>query len=297
MPSEDLVNSLADLSLGSASAGQDARELGTETPRRPKKPKRRRRRRATQIDGTITPTTAQAKGEEDSTKGSTTEKADLKGSLNTGATAAKTATQQANETTSQESAILGTSGNIRRPRYLYVIQVRANNGNERIVGAFTKLADANNSAIGCVARYGITATQIVDTGGLFGRRLTTPGLTRASLISWANGTSEIHSNRFEWIKVLPKEWSASADSIGDGTVYLALDRTFVIGAYGSMDEAWEACKHRWAQLSYWTTIEVTKWVDKRGMFHGKGKILDQLHHWYVAPFPINVEVDQGERSA
>lgn len=165
---------------------------------------------------------------------------------------------------------------------------------QRTVGVFEDLARANKCAEGCVARHGFPPEEITDISdsSLFGH---TAWPTAVSRRSWPGGTSELRGGGFEWIKVMPKEWSASASTStpGSGVAYLAFSGTLVIGAYGSKHEAWEACRRNWEQLSYWTAMEVDMWVDKGGMYHGEGTILGRLRHWFVAPFVINAEVASG----
>jgi len=125
------------------------------------------------------------------------------------------------------------------------------------------------------------------------------GPAKASRKVWPNGICEIRilcSSRLEWIKVLPKEFSSSkTGSTDSGTAFLALDRSsilFVIGAYRSKTDAWEACRKYWTQLSNMMPIEnKTQWCDEQGMLHATGEIGNTAHHWFVECYVIDAGVD------
>lgn len=170
---------------------------------------------------------------------------------------------------------------------LYV--VKAANPFEEIIGVFTRLADAKEVAVSYVTKfYGTSASQIVDnvvsSFEPLGRA------AEATVRNWPNGTCEICVDMGRWVKVLPKEFSAQ--SAFSGMAYLALDRSagkqlFVVGTYGSKEEAWEACKKYWTQLSYWTQFRPHEWCDGKGMFHAEGMIGDVHHYWFVEPCVVD----------
>jgi hypothetical protein len=209
----------------------------------------------------------------------------------------------------QESTAGGVSKKSLPEAFLYIVE--AADSSEKIIGAFTQLEQANDCAITYAAQYGIPAAEIVDHVSSFGRGSCGPIPTRAAASMgpanasrkvWPNGTCEIRilgRSRLEWIKVMPKEFSASniTESTEDpgGTAYLAVDRSdilFVIGAYRSKADAWEACRKYWTQLSNWMPIEgETQWFDEQGMLHATGSIGNTTHHWCVEPYVIDAGVD------
>jgi hypothetical protein len=170
---------------------------------------------------------------------------------------------------------------------LYV--VKASDPFEEVIGVFTRLADAKEVAVSYVTKfYEISASQIVDnvvsSFEPLGRA------AEATVRNWPNGTCEICVGMGSSVKVLPKEFSAP--SAFSGMAYLALDRSagkqlFVVGTYGSKEEAWEACKKYWTQLSYWTQFRPHEWCDGKGMFHAEGMIGDVHHYWFVEPCVVD----------
>lgn len=76
--------------------------------------------------------------------------------------------------------------------FLYVIEVA--DPSERVIGVFTQLANANESAIAYAARYGISATEIADIVSSFNWG---PRPVKASKKVWPNGTSGL-SESLNW---------------------------------------------------------------------------------------------------
>lgn len=180
-----------------------------------------------------------------------------------------------------------------QPSFMYVVEAAGFvETSEKIIGVFTSLSKANERAIEYAAQYGISTTDILDIVSGLGT-----ASARACRRVWPNGTTEVRSlcGGFNWVKVLPKEFPTSADNQGARFAYLALDRSiglFVIGVYGSKDDAWEACRKYWTQLSYCTPIENgKKWLDAQGMFHAQGAVGGRAHHWFVEPYVFDAGVD------
>ncbi len=167
---------------------------------------------------------------------------------------------------------------------------------ERIIGVFNLLTKASERAAEYATQSGLSNTDIVDIVSSFGYAGPKPIATRRA---WPNGTSEVRvlscRTDLKWIKVLPKELTAPSGKTDFKTAYLALDRSgglFVIGAYTSKDEAWEACRKYWTQLSYCSAIQnMEQWYDEKCMFHAQGALGGMIHHWFVEPYDINGRVE------
>jgi hypothetical protein len=176
---------------------------------------------------------------------------------------------------------------------------------EKILGVFTTIFKANETATELASQSGVSHQDIVDVVSSFNYAgLKPPTQSRAIRKIWPNGTSEIRSQtvgaRFEWIKVLPKELPASAedgrDRVRMQTVYLALDQCrvslFVIGAFEAKDKAWDACQKYWTQLSYCTDIEnEEQWVDERLMPNKRGVLAGNAHRWFVEVYDFDAQVE------
>jgi len=76
--------------------------------------------------------------------------------------------------------------------FFYVIE--AADPSEKVIGVFTQLTNANESAIAYAARYGISATEITDIISSSGWGLRP---VKASRKVWLNGTSEL-SESLNW---------------------------------------------------------------------------------------------------
>jgi hypothetical protein len=189
---------------------------------------------------------------------------------------------------------------------VYVVEVTADcEESEMVIGVYTSLLKANERATDCAKYFGIPKADIVDILSSFGCAGPKPCDTaqaKAIRRVWPNGASELRilysRSPLRWIKVLPKEFAGSIGSTDSGStnVYLALDRStigmFVIGAYRSKGEAWEACQKYSTQLSYCSPIVNNKqWFDRLGLHHASGSIGGRQHHWFVEPYIIDERDD------
>lgn len=189
---------------------------------------------------------------------------------------------------------------------VYVVEVTADRKeSEMVIGVYTSLLKANERVTDCAKYFGIPETDIVDISSSFGCAGPKPcdaAQAKATRRVWPNGGSELRicyaRSPLSWIKVFPKEFAGSIGSTDSGTtiVYLALDRStlgiFVIGAYGSKGEAWEACQKYSTQLSYCSAIENNEqWFDRLGLHHASGSIGGRRHHWFVEPYIIDERDD------
>ncbi|PMD43755.1 hypothetical protein L207DRAFT_303332 [Hyaloscypha variabilis F] len=169
--------------------------------------------------------------------------------------------------------------------FRYVVQVSGDS--ETVIGVHSELERANECAKGYVGRWGVGKSEIVDIQSSFGYR------SRVVRRSWKYGISDIRVGG-AWVRVLPKEFIASEE--GDNKMYLAVDRSggglFVIGIFAQKEPAWEACKKYRDQLAYCFELEEKEqWFDGEGMFHSKGRIGDQGHHWFVVEYPLDGMVE------
>jgi hypothetical protein len=195
------------------------------------------------------------------------------------------------------------------PQQAFLYVVKASDRYETVIGVFKDPSFADESARAYIAQYCNSGVEIEDIVRGFGRdfsgtKPTPAAITRSNAVKasrrvWPNGTVDIrvYSHGLQWVKVLPKELPAATENTDLRTAYLALHRSsglFVIGAYGSKDQAWEACRKYWTQLSYCMPIEnENKWYDKQGMFHLIGIIGNTPHHWFVEPHAIDTIVDHS----
>jgi len=168
----------------------------------------------------------------------------------------------------------------RTPQNTFVYVVLTRRTSEEIVGVFASLPKANECAVKYASQYGI------------------PHTYRRAQLDETSWVGVFGDNSLSEVRVLPKEFTTLTGNTDFGTIYLALDRPsflFVIGAYRSKDEAWEACQKYWRQLSYCCEIQGERqWVDRQGMPHARGAIAGRSHHWFVEPYdPIDRTVDSS----
>ena len=182
-------------------------------------------------------------------------------------------------------------------RNIFVYVVEASVKSEGIIGVFNSVANANQRATEYALQlFGMSDTDIVDITGSFSKGHSNTGSQpMATRRVWPNGATEIRLLSYDagprWIKVLPKRLTVADGEPDPRTAYLALDRSnilFIIGAYTSKGEAWEACRKYWTQLSYgWGVIHGMKhWFDEQWMFHAQGSLGDLVHHWFVEPYDV-----------
>ncbi|KAF2814303.1 uncharacterized protein BDZ99DRAFT_516909 [Mytilinidion resinicola] len=84
---------------------------------------------------------------------------------------------------------------------------------------------------------------------------------------------------------------ATKQSGSEGVVFLAVDRSLVIGAFKGGKDAWEACVEHREQVSWCATAplrEKSEWVDARGLPRARGRIEGGgWHEWGVEVYELD----------
>lgn len=167
-----------------------------------------------------------------------------------------------------------------RRSHIYIVQVMW--PSEEVEGVYYSSNEANYRAIIYLnERHGINANEISEDRGRFGQATSA---TKATRRMWEyTGTLEILTrDGTPWIRVLKKPLSSCHSRCGQDHVYLSLDRSdgsFVIGGYLSQDEAWEACKKYWTDLSVCASAFELKDEHERG--RAQAIISGRVHRWVL----------------
>ncbi|PLB49874.1 hypothetical protein P170DRAFT_132963 [Aspergillus steynii IBT 23096] len=168
---------------------------------------------------------------------------------------------------------------------IYVVQKMR--PSEEVIGVYCQLQRANDRATEYLhTKHGISAREISDCRGIFDRKDRNVAIGKATKRVWATGAVELLTRGGQsWIRVLPKEWKAAGQSGRPEVVYLALDECkglFVVGAYATMEEAWEGCRKYWMALAVCAPLENMKESrDSQDVPHARARTMGKNHHWFV----------------